>query len=194
MPIKGRNMRKANEALPKKNSELYEYFFWMPPVDMRYPEELKERTDEFRQFCTEKNIAPLWEDYCFAVGYTRDYMCKVMAGTRGTTFPKETREIIIRTRSWLGAVLAQIGIEYPEKSVTVIWQQKNNYGYRDNIEILPVAQIEAQSPMDVLKRYALASIVTEDIPQLPQKEEVVDGTYKVVEPEKEAKTIDIPED
>lgn len=162
-----RSRRNNNKvpALPKRNTDFYEKFFWKQPVDLNEVDEIIERTDEYRQYCAENGIAPLAQDYAFVLGYSESTIRDIRNGVRKR--PREVVDVLIRVHMWLEACLAQVGIESPELITSVIWYQKNGYGYADKVE-LSVPQVNPlgeQKSIAEIERRMLDSVV-DDGPEI----------------------------
>ena len=150
--------------------KLYEYFFWVKPVDLHDPEakELIERTDRYRDMCMELNIVPTLTDYAFCLGYTRSSVCDYRDGR--SKCPQKVREILFAVTRWLEASLCQVGFNNPLLGTYVIWLQKNFFGFRDNIDINVSHQLmDSQSAQDIMQRYKYieASVVTPELEEKP---------------------------
>lgn len=135
------------EALPEKNRTLYESFMFTDPVDLFVPDEVEKRTRQYIDYVNRFNIAPLWTDYAYCLGYNRIYLTSVMRGTSKTHHPIQTRQILERVHLWLEASLAQFGLQHPENTVMTIWLQKNNFDYHE-----PTVQVQVGSTAVIEER------------------------------------------
>ena len=124
--------RKALESLPEKNRNLYNAFMFTEPVDLFDPAAVEQRTRQYIDYVNQNDIAPLWADYAFVLGYSRLYLHDVLRGTSRTHQPMETRQLLERVHLFLEASLSQYGIQHPEAAVMTIWLQKNCFSYRDS--------------------------------------------------------------
>lgn len=122
---------KPIQALPEKNRDLYRSFMFTEPVDLFDPAAVEERTQQYIDYVNQNDIAPLWQDYAFCLGFHRSYLGDVMRGTSRTAHPIRTRQILESVHLWLEASLAQFGLQHPENSIMVIWLQKNNFNYHE---------------------------------------------------------------
>lgn len=166
------------QALPEKNRQLYESFMFVEPVDLFNPQEVEKRIKMYIDYVNQNDVAPLWTDLAFCMGYHRSYLASVKNGTSKTNHPMQTRQLLEQAHLWLEAALAQYGLQHPESSIMVIWLQKNCFGYREPTVSLQIdngntALIEEQSPdLEAIKKrleFVRASVAPVDYEQPKEK-------------------------
>lgn len=165
---------KPIQALPEKNRHLYESFLFVEPVDLFNPEEVERRTHQYISYVNQNDIAPLWQDYAFCMGYHRSYLGDVMRGQSRTAYPLRTRQILEAVHLWLEASLAQFGLQHPEATVMTIWLQKNSFGYRE-----PSLAIQVDNGASLIEDKS------QDVESIKRRLEFIKASVVYDEPEKE---------
>lgn len=174
-----KKQKKPNGLTPAQ-ARIYDLFFWIDPIDMKDPDTkaLKDRINLYRKVTETQGIIPTLTGLAIALGHNKGMLIDIREGRKKA--PQEVREILQRTHRWLEDALVQTGFNNPLGATYTIWLQKNNYGYRDSVDITLQAQnllTDGSSSQDVLQRY---NFITESVvAEQPAIEErsVVDGEF-----------------
>lgn len=152
----------------------------LPKIQKNDPEGLEKRVDEFFQFCCEKSVKPTVEALALVCGVTRETLCEWQhSGSRNG-------EIITRAKSVINALMTDWGVEGKLNPVTMIWLQKNNYGYSDSQTVTIEANTNQAAP--TMSKADLMALVEEDTLQLPEPSENFSELPKVM-PREELETL-----
>ena len=134
----------------------------LPPVDLDDYDEVMDRTMLYFQMCDEYNVKALLESYAYALGYSRQLLYYIVSGR--IKHPN-TRDIIIRAYRRLESDIATLSASGQVNPVTAIFNQKNNYGYVDKVEIATTQAdpLGEQKSITEIKQRLLESIPQEDV-------------------------------
>lgn len=104
----------------------------LPPCRKCDPEGIKERIGMMFKYCEENDRRPTVELLSVFVGVSRTTLWQW-----GQDENSEAGRIIERAKAAINAIITEIGFSGAAPYQYVIWNQKNNYGYRDVVELLP---------------------------------------------------------
>lgn len=112
----------------KRFDELME----MPPCKKCDPEEIKERIRLMFKYCEENDRRPTVELLSVFVGVSRTTLWQWEQDEHS-----EAGRIVARAKAAINAIITEIGFAGAAPYPYIIWNQKNNYGYREVMEIIP---------------------------------------------------------
>ena len=101
----------------------------LPKVDTKNPREVEQRINDYFQFCADHEKRPTVEGLALALHTTRQTLFN------WESKQDERGEIIRMAKSMLNALIVDWGVEGRINPVTMIFLSKNNFGYRDNIQV-----------------------------------------------------------
>lgn len=159
----------VDERVAKRINALHQALWELPPVDLDDVEGTNDRTLIFFQLCDDYEVKALWETYAYALGYSTEYLYKIMQGY----YKKQSKDVITKAHRRLKSDLAQLSASGQVNPVTAIFQQKNNYGYVDKVEIsaTPADPLGESGNLLEIKQRLIESVPSED---------VVDGQFTEV--------------
>ena len=157
----GKRKLDTDEAVVKRINALHTALWELEPVDLDDVEEVEERTETFFRLCDEYQVKALWETYAYALGYSIQMLMYVMNGVH----KKRSKHIITKAHWRLKSDLAQLAASGQVNPVTAIFQQKNNYGYVDKVEITATSADPLGDTGNLLeiKQRLIESVPKEDV-------------------------------
>ena len=161
-PMIGDNGLMVEEGDNRKYLGVSMQLFQMDKVDLRNPEQVKSRINEYFKIYAEADMKPTVSGLALALGTDRRRLWEIATGnTRGqkglSTLPIETRDAIKKTYSILETLWENYMQNGKINPVSGIFLGKNNYGYQDkqDIVITPNAPEADFNAKDIADRYAL---------------------------------------
>ena len=150
-----------DEKIARRINQLHDIIWEWPPVDLNDIEATNQRTKDFFNLCDELNVKALWETYAYALGFSMEFLYKVMKGV----YKKEARDVVIKAHWRLKSDLAQLSASGQVNPVTAIFAQKNNFGYVDKVEITATPQdpLGEEGSITEIKRRLIESVPTDDV-------------------------------
>jgi hypothetical protein len=137
-------------------------------VDFSKPKELAERIDQYFELCMSAGVKPQVTALALALGINRSQLWELKVGYRKKwieNVPQESKDIINIAYSILESIWESLAIDGKTNPVTSIFLGKNNFGYRDQIDIMATAGDslgELSDPGALEKKYAEMLGLAED--------------------------------
>ena len=164
MQVKKRTRPDRKEALsvqsePGDNRKYLEHSMVMwgwPDVNMREPEQVKERIGQYFQLCANDDMKPSVAGMALAFGVDRTTLWKWANGVDSAYVPAESRNLIKKAYQVLNAQMENYMQNGKINPVAGIFLMKNNMGYVDKQEMVltPNQQLGDQvSPEDLQRKY-----------------------------------------
>ncbi len=104
----------------------------LPPCKKSEPEEVKKRIGMMFKFCEEEERRPTVELLSAFLGVSRVALWKWQRDEES-----EAGRLIERAKAIINAFITELAMSGKAPYQYVIWNQKNNEGYRDVVEIVP---------------------------------------------------------
>ena len=115
-------------------------------------EEYEERTALYFQRCASLGVRPLWEEYCLALGTTKQCLWNWANGVRrGPVAP----EVVTRAKDFIAAYDARMVTDGKMNPVTYIFRAKNYYGMKDQQDVVVTPNTNEGRPRDELIKEAM---------------------------------------
>lgn len=127
-----------------------------PEVDMREPEQVAERIEQYFGICIEDDMKPSVAGLACAFGVDRKTIWAWANGVDSKTLPTESRNLIKKAYQVLNAQMENYMQNGKINPVAGIFLMKNNMGYVDKQEMVltPNQQLGDQvSPEDLQRKY-----------------------------------------
>jgi len=127
-----------------------------PEVDMREPEQVAERIEQYFGICIEDDMKPSVAGLACAFGVDRKTIWAWANGVDSKTLPTESRNLIKKAYQNLNAQMENYMQNGKINPVAGIFLMKNNMGYVDKQEMVltPNQQLGDQvSPEDLQRKY-----------------------------------------
>ena len=153
MPISKNDMFPSS---PAENTEILRNIVGMKNTKVRSDEELDERIDQFFEYCIQNGIRPGVEAMALACGTCRQRIWDWETGRK--TLGGRTADIIQNAKQRLATFHEALMLTGKINPVTGIFLAKNNFGYRDSIEFVPIQNQtlgEQLTPDEIAKRVVL---------------------------------------
>lgn len=111
--------------------EIFDQMRKLEPCRKNDPAAIRKRLDDYFCTCSECGMPPAVESMALALGVTRKtlWAWEQEGGEAG--------ELISRAKALINGYLTTAALSGKANPVYIIWMQKNNYGYCDNITITP---------------------------------------------------------
>ena len=146
--------------------------FNLPPIDLKDPEQVSNRLNEFFQIHAEADMKPTVSGMGMALGLDRRRLWEIKTGAKvgGTTpidLPTPTLVSIKRAYEYMEILWENYMQNGKINPVSGIFLGKNNFGYQDKTEYVLTPKVNDDSNYDaddIRKRYLRDSI---DSPTLP---------------------------
>ena len=122
----------------------------LKPIDVRLCKatELQNRCEQYFLKCAEDNMKPSVAGFALAIGVDRRKLQDIVAGR--VAIPDDNREVINRYYTALNALLEDYVMHNKIQVVGGIFLLKNNFGYKDQQEVVFNGGQEAQVSEDAL--------------------------------------------
>lgn len=131
-----------------------------PEVDMREPEQVSERIEQYFGICIEDDMKPSVAGLACAFGVDRKTIWAWANGVDSKTLPTESRNLIKKAYQNLNAQMENYMQNGKINPVAGIFLMKNNMGYQDKQEVVltPNNQLgEAASAEELQQKYIEAA-------------------------------------
>ena len=107
----------------------------MPKIDVRNPEQLRDRTLEYFQLCADNDMKPGVVAYGLAIGLDRRRLWEIRSGAKpNTTIPQECKDIINMVYDSMEVLWESYMSNGKINPVSGIFLGKNHFGYQDKQE------------------------------------------------------------
>lgn len=132
-----------------------------PEVDMREPEQVAERIEQYFGICIEDDMKPSVAGLACAFGVDRKTIWAWANGVDSKTLPTESRNLIKKAYQNLNAQMENYMQNGKINPVAGIFLMKNNMGYADKQEVVltPNQQLGDQVPAEDLEKKYLEDVV-----------------------------------
>ncbi len=160
-PDKSRDMSVQTE--PGDNRKYLEHSLKMwdwPSVDMKEPEQVKERIGMYFKLCADDDMKPSVAGLALAFGVHRKTIWAWSTGVDSKTLPTESRDFIKKAYQILNAQMEDYAQNGKINPVAAIFLMKNHFGYQDKQEVVltPNNQLgEAASAEELQQKYIEAA-------------------------------------
>ena len=131
-----------------------------PSVDMKEPEQVAERIEQYFGICIEDDMKPSVAGLACAFGVDRKTIWAWANGVDSKTLPTESRNLIKKAYQNLNAQMENYMQNGKINPVAGIFLMKNNMGYQDKQEVVltPNNQLgEATPPEELQQKYLEAT-------------------------------------
>ena len=167
--VKKRTRPDRKEALsvhtePGDNRKYLEHSMVMldwPDVNVREPEQVKERMGMYFALCAQDDMKPSVAGMALAFGVDRTTLWKWANGVDSKTLPPESRNLVKKAYQLLNAQMENYMQNGKINPVAGIFLMKNNMGYADKQEVVltPNQQLGDQVPAEDLEKKYLEDVV-----------------------------------
>lgn len=167
--VKKRTRPDRKEALsvhtePGDNRKYLEHSMVMldwPDVNVREPEQVKERMGMYFALCAQDDMKPSVAGMALAFGVDRKTIWAWANGVDSKTLPAESRNLIKKAYQLLNAQMENYMQNGKINPVAGIFLMKNNMGYADKQEVVltPNQQLGEQVPAEDLEKKYLEDVV-----------------------------------
>ena len=142
--------------------------FNLPTIDLKDPEQVKDRLDEFFAIHERYDMKPTVAGMAMALGVDRRRLWEIKVGVddRNQDLPRETRDSIKKAYDFLETLWENYMHNGKINPVSGIFLAKNNFGYQDKVEhvITPNTNNSADySAEDIRARYLTDSPTIEQL-------------------------------
>lgn len=127
-----------------------------PEVDMKTPEQVRERIGQYFRLCAEDDMKPSVAGMALAFGINRRTLWKWVNGIECAYIPPESRDTLKKAYNFLNSQMENYMQNGKINPVAGIFLMKNNMGYSDKQELVltPNQQLGDQvSPEDLQRKY-----------------------------------------
>ena len=146
--------------------------FNLPPIDLKDPEQVGDRLNEFFKIHAEADMKPTVSGMAMALGLDRRRLWEIKTGNYGTQksledLPTMTKDSIKRAYNYMEILWENYMQNGKINPVSGIFLGKNNFGYQDKTEYVVTPNVNNDSDYnadDIRKRYITdsATIATID--------------------------------
>ena len=135
-------------------------FDW-PDVDMKEPEQVRERIGQYLALCAKDDMKPSVAGLALAFGVDRKTIWAWANGVDSAYLPAESRNFIKKVYQLLNAQMEDYAQNGKINPVAAIFLMKNHFGYVDKQEMVltPNQQLGDQVPADDLEKKYLEDVV-----------------------------------
>lgn len=130
----------------------------LPPIDIRNPEQLRQRVVDYFQLCADHDMKPGVAAVGLAVGLDRRRLWEIRSGNecRVAGIPQECKDIINGVYDSLEVLWEGYMANGKINPVSGIFLGKNNFGYVDKQEhvLTPNQQLTTIDPTTIEQKYA----------------------------------------
>lgn len=132
-----------------------------PDVNVREPEQVKERMGMYFALCAQDDMKPSVAGMALAFGVDRTTLWKWANGVDSKTLPPESRNLVKKAYQLLNAQMENYMQNGKINPVAGIFLMKNNMGYADKQEVVltPNQQLGDQVPAEDLEKKYLEDVV-----------------------------------
>ena len=133
-------------------------------IDMTDPDAIRDRIDDFLNYCIERGMKPTVESMALAFGTDRISLYRMKEGQQ-RKLPEACKAELKRGYDLMNELLTQIMNDGKINPVSAIFLLKNNHAYRDQTEVVvtPNNPYENANPDDIRDKY-IEGVATDTIP------------------------------
>lgn len=140
----------TNADITRHNLELFQ----LPYIDPYYkPEAGIERITEYFNICIKNNMKPTLEGLATAFGVNRKTLYKWANNIDSDSLPVNFRTVIQKVYQLLNSNFTDLSINGKVNPVISIFLMKNNFGYKDQTEVLQTTTTETSKADDLINKY-----------------------------------------
>lgn len=140
----------TNADITRHNLELFQ----LPYIDPYYkPEAGIERITEYLQICIKNNMKPTVEGLATAFGVDRRTLYKWVHNIDSDSLPVNFRVTLKKVYQVLNSNFTDLSINGKINPVISIFLMKNNFGYKDQTEVLQTTTTESSKADDLINKY-----------------------------------------
>ena len=140
----------TNADITRHNLELFQ----LPYIDPYYkPEEGINRITEYLEICIKNNMKPTVEGLSTAFGVNRKTIYKWANNIDSDSLPVNFRTVIQKVYQVLNSNFTDLSINGKINPVISIFLMKNNFGYKDQNEVIQTTTTEAAKADEVMNKY-----------------------------------------
>lgn len=125
----------------------------MEPIDLKKPQQVRQRVNEFFQLCAENDMKPAVSGLAMALGVDRRRLWEFKVGSVRESgmyaIPSESVEIIQQAYRNMELLWEQLMLNGKINPVSGIFMGKNNFGYQDKQEYVLTPNNPLGAPRDV---------------------------------------------
>lgn len=114
--------------------------------------EVELRSQEYLELCITNNKKPGMAGYALALGVSRGQLVRYITGE--VAIPKDVREVLVRFSALLDSLMEDYMMNGKINPVSGIWLQKNNFGYKEQIEYVINNQVSDDATPEALEQEA----------------------------------------
>ena len=149
--------------------------FNLPPIDLKDPEQVTNRLNEFFKIHADADMKPTVSGMGMALGLDRRRLWEIkvgakMGGTSEYNLPTPTLVAIKKAYEYMEILWENYMQNGKINPVSGIFLGKNNFGYQDKTEYVVTPNVNNDSDYskdDIMARYAIDSADSATIEQLP---------------------------
>lgn len=147
-PVSGNKL--TNADITKHNLELFQ----LPYIDPYYkPEAGIERITEYLEICIKNNMKPTVEGLATAFGVDRRTLYKWVHNIDSDSLPVNFRVTLKKVYQVLNSNFTDLSINGKINPVISIFLMKNNFGYKDQNEVIQTTRTESTKADDLINKY-----------------------------------------
>ena len=172
-PVIGDNGIMAEPGDNTKYLNLGMKLFNLPPIDLKDPQQVNDRLNEFFQIHAEADMKPTVSGMGMALGLDRRRLWEIKTGNFGTNkslsqLPTPTMDSIKRAYEYMEILWENYMQNGKINPVSGIFLGKNNFGYQDKTEYVVTPNMNNDSDYnkdDIIARYTIDSPTIEQLPE-----------------------------
>ena len=140
----------TNADITRHNLELFK----LPYIDPYYkPEAGIERITEYLNICIKNNMKPTVEGLATAFGVSRKTIWKWVNDIDSDSLPVNFRVTLKKVYQVLNSNFTDLSINGKINPVISIFLMKNNFGYKDQNEVIQTTRTESTKADEVMNKY-----------------------------------------
>ena len=140
----------TNADITRHNLELFQ----LPYIDPYYkPEAGIERITEYFNICIKNNMKPTLEGLATAFGVDRKTIYKWANNIDSNSLPVNFRTVIKKVYQLLNSNFTDLSINGKINPVISVFLMKNNFGYKEQTEVLQTTTTEVAKADEVMNKY-----------------------------------------
>lgn len=140
----------TNADITRHNLELFQ----LPYIDPYYkPEAGIERISEYLEICIKNNMKPTVEGLATAFGVDRRTLYKWVHNIDSDSLPVNFRVTLKKVYQVLNSNFTDLSINGKINPVISIFLMKNNFGYKDQNEVIQTTRTESTKADDLIQKY-----------------------------------------
>ena len=170
-PVIGDNGLMVEQGDNTKYLNLGMKLFNLPPIDLKDPEQVNDRLNEFFQIHADADMKPTVSGMGMALGLDRRRLWEIKTGNYGTQkalseLPTLTKDSIKKAYEYMEILWENYMQNGKINPVSGIFLGKNNFGYQDKTEYVVTPNVHNDSDYDaedIKKRYLTDSTTIEQL-------------------------------